>query len=54
MRISRSRVYRTFLIEWDTDYPHCIVGLTGLDRPSVWWHLRGWWMRRRARGGDAA
>jgi hypothetical protein len=41
-RVHRSRSYRTFLIEWDTDRPRCIIGLTGLDRPSVAWHLLGW------------
>ena len=41
-RIHRSRVYRTFIIEWDTNRPRCIVGITGNDRPSLLWHLRGW------------
>ena len=47
MRIRRSSVYRTLLVEWDTDRPRCIVGLRGLDRPSVQWHLTLWWHKRR-------
>lgn len=45
MRLRRSRVFRTFVIEWDSAWPRTIVGLSGLDRPSVQWHLTLKWHR---------
>lgn len=49
MRIRKSVSAGTFVIEWDSDRPRIIVGLFGLDRPSVQWHLTNKWHRLRWR-----
>jgi hypothetical protein len=48
MQLRRAKTYRTLTLEWNSDRPRIIVGLTGLDRPSLQWHLTLWYRRHRA------
>lgn len=38
MKLRWSRTFHTWMLTWG-GY-RCIVGVTGLDRPSLFWHIR--------------